>query len=111
MIQLPPGCRVNYEITITVRELTDDIGHWFVLQGGNAWLTEVYDHRGRKQQTRHVQLGSAKPSYHMKDGTGHILLRIPGSAASLASMFLLKFMDQVESHNMQETMDRYEREG
>jgi hypothetical protein len=111
MIQLPPGCTVAYEIKFVVKELTDDMGHWFLMQGGEAWATEEYDNRGRKRLIKHAKFGNAKPSYKMQDGTNQYLIRFAGSDASTASLFLLKYYDEIETHNMQETMDRYEREG
>jgi hypothetical protein len=49
-----------------------------------------------------VQYGKAKPSYRMQNGTGSHLVRFHGDDASAASMFLIKFLDQIESHNMKE---------
>ena len=40
MIPLPAGCKVGYEIRFAVKDLTDDMGQWFQLQGGEAWATE-----------------------------------------------------------------------
>lgn len=111
MMALPPGCKVGYEIKFIVKDLTDDMGQWFQLQDGQAWASEEYDHRGRKRTIKHVKFGSAKPSYKMQDGTDSYIIRFAGSDASTASLFLLKYFDQIQSHNMQETMARYEREG
>lgn len=102
MIQLPPGCRVAYEIRFMVPELTDEMGEWFNMIGGTATKKQFWDHRGREQFTLHVQYGKAKPSYVMKDGTGLTLIRFDGADASAASMFLIKFMDQIVSHNLKE---------
>jgi hypothetical protein len=38
----------------------------------------------------------------MKDGTGLTLVRFDGADASTASMFLLKFMNQIQTHNLKE---------
>lgn len=108
MIRLPPGCTVGYEIKFVVNNLTDDMGQWFQMQGGSAWATEEFDHRGRQRMTKHVRFGNAKPSYKMQDGTDSYLIRFSGSDASTASVFLLKYYDEILSHNMQETMERYE---
>lgn len=102
MIQLPPGCRVAYEIRFMVTEMTDEIGEWFGMIGGTATMLKQYDHRGREKIVKQVQYGKAKPSYVMKDGTGLTLVRFDGADASTASMFLLKFMNQIQTHNLKE---------
>ena len=107
MIKLPPGCTVGYEIKFIVQELTDAMGQWFQLQDGEAWATEEFDYHGRKRMVKHVRFGKAKPSYKMQDGTGNYIIRFAGTDASTASVFLLKFYDEIVSHNMEETMKRY----
>lgn len=99
---LPPGCTVGHEIKIMVHELTDDMGEWFNMIGGSATQTEWHDAKGRKKYTKQVQYGRAKPSYKLQDGTDATLIRFSGDDASTASVFLLKFMDQIRSHNMKE---------
>ena len=102
MIQLPPGCCVAYEIRFTVGELTDEIGEWFNLIGGTATKKQYWDHKGREQFTLHVQYGKAKPSHRLANGEAHNIIRFNGTDASTASMFLIKFMDQIISHNLKE---------
>lgn len=107
MIHLPPGCRVAYEIRFMVPKLTDEMGEWFNLIGGTATMLKEYDRHGREQTIKQVQYGKAKPSYVTKDGTGLTLIRFDGADASTASMFLIKFMDQIETHNLREA-EHYE---
>ena len=107
MQALPPGCRVAYEIRFMVQELTDEMGEWFNMIGGSATMLKEYDWRGREHTVKQVQYGKAKPSYVTKDGTGLTLVRFDGADASTASMFLLKFMDQIETHNLREA-EHYE---
>ena len=102
MIQLPPGCRVAYEIRFMVKELTNDMGEWFNMIGGSATKVQWWDHKGREQFTNQVQYGKAKPSYKTQDGTGITLIRFDGADASTASMFLLKFIDYIQTHNLKE---------
>jgi hypothetical protein len=102
MIQLPPGCKVAYKIRFYVTALTDEIGEWFNLIGGQATQVKWWDHKGREQFTNQVQYGKAKPSYKTQDGTGLYLIRFDGADASTASMFLIKFMDQIQIHNLRE---------
>jgi hypothetical protein len=102
MIPLPPGCRLVYEIRFIVSDLTNEMGEWFNMIGGQATRMEWFDHKGRTQYTNQVQYGKAKPSHKMQNGTGHNLVRFDGADASVASMFLIKFMDQIISHNLKE---------
>ena len=104
---LPPGCKVAYEIRFIVGELTDDIGEWFNMIGGSATRVKWWDSRGREHFTNQVQYGKAKASYRMQDGTGLTLIRFDGADASTASMFLIKFMDQIINHNLKE-LEHYE---
>ena len=110
MIPLPKGCKVGYEIRFMVKELTNDMGEWFLLQDGRCWAEEYYDNKGRRQMKKFVQYGTAKPSYAFQDGTCATLVRFSGTDASLASLFLMKYFDEIETHNMQEAFDRYEQE-
>lgn len=105
MMPLPPGCSVGYEIRFTVGALTDEIGEWFNLIGGTATKKQFWDHRGREQFTLYVQYGNAKPSHRLANSEVHNIIRFDGTDASVASMFLLKFMDQIESHNFNEYKD------
>lgn len=108
MMPLPPGCQVGYEIRFYVHELTDDIGEWFNMIGGRATALKEHDWRGREHIVKQVQYGKAKPSYVTKDGTNLTLIRFDGADASTASMFLIKFFDRIQSHNMKE-YDEYVR--
>ena len=107
MIPLPPGCRLVYEIRFIVRDLTNEIGEWFNMIGGSATRVQWYDHKGREQFTNQVQYGRAKPSHKMENGSNEYIVRFDGADASVASMFLIKFMDQIQTHNLKE-MEQHE---
>lgn len=102
MIPLPPGCRLVYEIRFLVEDLNDEMGEWFNMIGGSATRVKWWDHKGREHFTNQVQYGKAKASYKMQDGTGLTLIRFDGADASTASMFLIKFIDYIKSHNLKE---------
>jgi hypothetical protein len=57
MQQLPPGCRVAYEIRFMVSELTDAMGEWFYMIGGSATRVEWYDHKGRIHKSSTIWQG------------------------------------------------------
>jgi hypothetical protein len=107
MMQLPPGCKVSYNIWIDVDTLTDEICEWFELIGGTvATNHNTYLNRhGKSSATRTVQYGKAKPSYCRQDGTQHVKINFSGDDASVASMFLLKFSEHVINHNMKQEFD------
>jgi hypothetical protein len=102
MIPLPPGAVRNYEIRFKIKTLTKDIGNWFVLIGGQAWAEQEFDWRGRQVLNNYVQYGKAKASYTLKDSTDNVLIRFNGNDASAASMFLIKFFDDIIEHNMKD---------
>ena len=102
MIPLPPGCKRAYEITFKVKKLSDEMGEWFLMQGGKAWAEKEYDWKGRPVLHNCVQYGRAKPSYVTKDGTGLTLVRFAGEDASTASVFLIKFFEDIATHNFED---------
>jgi len=102
MQALPPGCKVAYEIRFIVGELTNEMGEWFNMIGGSATRTQWFDNKGREKFTCQVQYGKAKPSHRMQNSTGQNIVRFDGADASVASMFLIKFMDQIQTHNLRE---------
>ena len=115
MIQLPPGCKVSYSIWIDVDVLTDSMCEWFEMIGGTVaetpaviysrtqWVQSTHPSKSMTRKT--VQYGKAKSSYYRQDGSGYVKINFHGDDASTASMFLLKFMDNVKSHNMKEYQD------
>ena len=88
------------------RSLTNAMGEWFLLQGGLCWAEEYFDHRGNSKSRRCVQFGKAKTSHHMMDGSNNVLVRFDGQDASVASIFILKFYDEILNNNIQDAMER-----
>lgn len=105
MIPLPAGCKVNYHIVIEIDSLTDDIGDWFVNVGGRAWGEEFWNYRGVRKVLPFVQYGNAKRCHHHQNGLGGVRLHFDGIDASVASMFILKYMDRIRTHNLKEMED------
>ena len=106
MISLPPGCSVNYPIYIEIKEMTNSIIDWYRLIGGTVTESEEYDYRGRAKKREFVQYGKGKRCYYRADGSGGIRLHFSGEDAAVADMFIIKFMDVVESHNLKEATER-----
>jgi hypothetical protein len=110
MIPLPPGCKVHYPIHIEVRGLTEEMIEWYRLVGGEVFKDTVWDNRGREQVKHRVRYGKGKFCYHRQDGSGGTRLHFDGADASAASMFLIKFLDDIEQHNFQEHLNQLEKQ-
>lgn len=108
MIPLPPGCKVNFPIFLEVDQITNDIVNWFRLVGGEVKIDEQWDRRGRKEQRFLVRYGKGKFCYYRQDGSNNVRIHFDGTDATVASMFLLKFVDHVVINNLQEHMERQE---
>lgn len=106
MISLPPGCSVTYNIVVEIDRLTDEMVEWFRLIGGGIKENEHYDHRGRRIVKYLVQYGEGKWCHHRADGSNGTRLHFQGEDAAVASMFLIKFLDHVETHNLKEHEER-----
>lgn len=106
MIALPPGCTVNYPIFIEIDQLTDEIVEWYRLIGGTVTEKKHWNHRSREQTVKFVQYGRGKICYRRQDGTEGVRLHFNGEDAAVASMFIIKFMERVETHNLKEHEER-----
>lgn len=106
MIGLPLGCSVNYPIFIEIKEMNNAIIDWFRLIGGTVTTDSWYNHRGIKFDREFVQYGRGKKCYYRADGSGGIRLHFNGEDAAVASMFIIKFMHVVETHNLKEATER-----
>jgi len=102
MMALPPGVTVNYFIAIELDTLTDEMVNWFELIGGEVSYKLDWDRKGRESKKPLVKYGKGKQSYWRQDGSGGCRLNFHGDDASVASMFILKFMEHVEQHNLKE---------
>lgn len=110
MIQLPPGCTVTYSVWVDIDQMTDEVTDWFRLIGGTVTEKTYVNFRGREVKAKYVQYGKAKPCHHKQDGSGGVRLHFHGDDASVASMFMIKFAELVERHNLREVQERYNRD-
>ena len=106
VISLPPGCTVTYAIFIDIDTLTNEILEWYHLQGGVVEKDSWYDNRGKLVDRHFVRLPKSKRCHHRQDGSGGVRLHFHGDDASTASLFLIKFFDHVQQHNLKEHMER-----
>jgi hypothetical protein len=112
MIALPPGCRVVYPIWIDIQELSDDVIDWYHTVGGDITYESYWDYKGKAINTTYVRYGKGKRCHHHHNGVppGGVRLHFNGEDASVASMFILKFNDIIDNHNLKEQMERVDRE-
>lgn len=106
MIPLPPGCTVNFSIYIDVERLTQDMIEWYRLVGGEVILDTYYDARGRQVDTTFVRYGRGKRSYKYTSSP-QVKLHFNGEDASVASLFVLKYLDSIINTNLQQQMELY----
>ena len=100
MMALPPGVTVNYYVAIEIDRLTEEMVEWFEMIGGKVGSEIKWTRSGSTQNWPVVQYGRGKPSYYRQDGSGGVRLNFHGDDASAASMFILKFMEHVQQHNL-----------
>ena len=106
MIKLPPGCTVAYGIRIDVNKLTSDMVDWFVMIGGEQKNKSHYRHRsGAEIKEYQVAYGGGKFSH--TESSGITRVHFLGKDASVASMFLLKFSEHIQFHNLKEINETY----
>lgn len=106
MIALPPNVSINYDVTIQVSQLSGEMLNWYQQVGGKVTKTKWYDGKWKEHLVPVVQYGDAKPSHKMLDGTGNFIIRFKSQDAHVGLMFILKFADDIVSHNMRD-IERY----
>lgn len=105
MIPLPPGCSLAHSIFFELEDLNEEMVDWFSTVGGEVITKNYYNHRGQPKEDVYVRYGKGKLCYRRQDGTNGVRIHFAGSDASVASMFLIKFMDKIQQHNLQEQME------
>lgn len=109
MISLPPGCSANYPILIFVNSVTTEMAEWFVANGGQAEARSQTDFMGRTNRKLYVRYGNTKWCHYLNNGNDGVRLQFTGSDIGMALMFVLKFSEEVISHNLQEQQEQYEK--
>jgi len=106
MIKLPAGCGVTYAVFVEVDELTEDMITWYHDIGGIVTQDKFHNYRGKLTIQTYVSYGRSKRCYYHNNGLGHVRLHFRGEDAPVATMFIMKFMDNVIDHNMQENQEQ-----
>lgn len=105
MIGLPRGCTVNYPVYVEIDELNADMVAWYKDIGGLVTQDTFYNHRGQLTTKLYVSYGRGKRCYYHSNGMGHVRLHFQGEDAPVATMFIMKFIEHVLGHNMQENQE------
>ena len=101
MIRLPPGCTINYEVTIVVNELGSEFLAWWQEVGGTVASSSYYNSKGQEVITPMVRYRQGRWS-HKSAGNYEYLIRFQGEDAGVALMMLMKWTNTIVSHNMKE---------
>jgi hypothetical protein len=104
MIALPPGCTVPYTVQITVSALTDEMMEWYEMVGGEVMSvkTNTYNRTNQEFINKLVRYNNSKWCHRFIDGTSNVRLNFNGEDAYVASVFLIKFNEQIVNHNFRE---------
>jgi len=102
LISLPPGCEINYEVTIIVHDVdNEEFIQWWQEVGGEVIYKVDYDRKGREITIPVLRYGQGRQS-HKSAGNPEYLIRFKPEDAGVALMMLMKFDKLVISHNMRE---------
>lgn len=105
MIPLPPGCSLAHSVFFELQDLDQDMIDWFKLVGGEVQIKQYHNYKGQLKEDIFVRYGKGKLCYRRQDGTNGVRIHFAGSDVSVASMFLIKFMDKIQQHNLHEQME------
>jgi hypothetical protein len=82
---------------------------WYKLVGGEVTVDTYFDARARSVDTTFVRYGRGKRSYKYT-GSQQVKLHFNGEDASVASLFVLKYLESIINTNLQNQMGRYEQQ-
>ena len=88
-------------IVVEIKGLTDDMVKWYRTVGGKVFSQEHWDYRGNRKELFFVAYGNGKYCHHRKDGTVGVRLHFNEEDAKIATMFIMQFPEEIETHNME----------
>jgi len=101
LIRLPPGCTINYEVTVVVNELGSEFLAWCKDVGGEVAVDSYFNGKGQEVISPVVRYGQGRWS-HKSAGNYEYLIRFLPENAGVALMMLMKWTSIIVSHNMKE---------
>lgn len=102
---ISPGVVALHPIRLEINEITADMVHWWVQYGGEVVGKDesYHDSRGRYVKAERVYFrmpGYKWCHYHITGNDPMITLHMREEDAPMASLFILKFTDNVLGHNI-----------
>ena len=101
MISLPPGCTINYEVTIIVHDMPKEFLSWWQECGGLLEYSSYYTAKGQVVEIPVIRYGYGRWS-HKSAGNPEFLIRFRAEDANMALTMLMKWNNLIISHNMRE---------
>lgn len=102
MISLPPGCTINYEVTVVVDKMSKEFLAWWQEIGGDVDEKFLgWNKSGKEMLEPTVKYGVGRWS-HKSAGNDEYLIRFRAEDANVALMMLIKWDNLIISHNMRE---------
>ena len=104
---ISPGVVALKPFRIYCKELTQEMIDWWIMMGAEAQEIheEFYTQRSGTQQVKHYRIRmpglGAKYSYQCNDGHGTVLIHLLEQYAPEASLFMLKWPDNIINHTIE----------
>lgn len=89
-------------IVVEIKGLTDEMIEWYKSIGGKSFYQEYWDYRGNPKTMHFVGYGNGKYCHHRKDGSAGVRLHFNEEDANIATLFIMKFTEYVETHNIKQ---------
>jgi len=89
-------------IVIEIENLTKDMVDWYMSMGGKCLKDEFFDKQGKSIIVWSVGYGKGKFCHHRKDGTKGVRLHFNEEDANIATLFIMKFAEYVQTHNIRQ---------
>lgn len=104
---ISPGVVALRPFKIHCRRLTQEMVDWWVMMGADA--QEIHDHYhsryGQPHHDKHYRIRMPAPggkwSHQFNDGSNSYLIHLPEKFAPEASLFILKWPDNIITHDIE----------
>jgi len=101
---ISPGVVALSPIRIEISTVTGDMVHWWAMQGAEVVGKDesYHDSRGRwvKAQRAYIRMPGYKWCHYHANGTDQVTMHLREQDAPTASLFCLKFYENILSHNI-----------
>ena len=104
---ISPGVVALRPFKIHCRHLTQEMVDWWIMMGAEAQeITDpYYSHRGGTVVDKHYRIRMPAPggkwSHQFNDGSKTYLIHLPEKFAPEASLFILKWPDNIINHDIE----------